>query len=295
MNAVVTCIDPTDLPLSLEELGQRLFTGEILIFRQLPAMKVLRDEAWRRVCNAFDSDAPETCQSGHSTETLRATALALMQAFADDETVSAIVRRLMAEIGFAPEQLYWDMRRLRTSPSGDSHNSRRVSRLPPHRDNWGSNVAAQVNWWAPLHAIDKARGLALFPDYWTRPIANNSGDWNLDDLRAAKQAGQLQAYPLLPSATEDPDWRHALVLPLEPGDIAAFSGAHLHASMTNRTGLMRFSLEVRSVALSHLVTGAGAPDVDGQAPRQALDWFRHCQTGDRLSQNAVDTFNTAAD
>jgi hypothetical protein len=43
----------------------------------------------------------------------------------------------------------------------------------------------------------------------------------------------------------------------------------------NSTGVARFSVEVRTVDAGDVADDRGAPNVDGEAPRVAKDWFRH--------------------
>ena len=66
-----------------------------------------------------------------------------------------------------------------------------------------------------------------------------------------------------------------LRLIIEPGDLLCFSGAHVHAGMPNSAGVARFSVEVRAVDAGDVADDHGAPNVDGEAPRVAKDWFRH--------------------
>ena len=70
---------------------------------------------------------------------------------------------------------------------------------------------------------------------------------------------------------------------IEPGDLLCFSGAHLHASVPNATGVARFSVEVRTVDAGDAAGGRGSPNVDGEAPHVARDWFRHVNDGTPLT------------
>ena len=79
------------------------------------------------------------------------------------------------------------------------------------------------------------------------------------------------------------DTTSELRLVIEPGDLLCFSGAHLHASVPNSTGVARFSVEVRTVDAGDVADDRGAPNVDGEAPRVAKDWFRHVDDGTPLT------------
>jgi ectoine hydroxylase-related dioxygenase (phytanoyl-CoA dioxygenase family) len=79
---------------------------------------------------------------------------------------------------------------------------------------------------------------------------------------------------VVPEPSEPVDTTSELRMVIEPGDLLCFSGAHLHASVPNRSGVTHFSVEVRTVDSDDMLRGRGAPNIDGQAPHVALEWFR---------------------
>jgi hypothetical protein len=184
----------------------------------------------------------------------------------------------LAACGLVPERTYWDRMRLRINPPGSSHHSRRILNLPAHRDSWGSMLPQQINWWAPLYPVSAGRTLLIYPEAWDRPVSNDSADWDLEELKRRRAAGTPGDYPLLPTAREPGEWGAAVPLLPEPGDIVAFSAAHLHASAVNETGLCRLNVEGRTLDAVEWRAGRGAPDPDGRAPRIAHHWFTHCES-----------------
>ena len=179
----------------------------------------------------------------------------------------------------------WDWLHLRVLPHGEGKAGRRTARLGIHRDTWSSNVYAQTNWWAPIYPLTPGRTIAFYPGYWSRPVENTSGDWDLEEIRA-QQRGQVtpgKPVPVVPEPTEPVDPVSELRVVVEPGDLLCFSGAHLHAGTPNTTGVARFSVEVRTVDAHDAADGRGAPNVDGSAPRIAADWFRHVVDATPLS------------
>jgi hypothetical protein len=70
---------------------------------------------------------------------------------------------------------------------------------------------------------------------------------------------------------------------LEPGEIIAFSSAHAHVGVPNHTGLTRISLETRTVRISDVKAGRGAPDVDGAAHWVAPGMFHRLSDGAALN------------
>src|SRR3712207_6325482 len=56
------------------------------------------------------------------------------------------------------------------------------------------------------------------------------------------------------------------------------SRGRLHASVPYSTGVARFGVEARTVDVRDVADDRGAPNVDGEAPRVAKDWFRQSTT-----------------
>jgi ectoine hydroxylase-related dioxygenase (phytanoyl-CoA dioxygenase family) len=79
----------------------------------------------------------------------------------------------------------------------------------------------------------------------------------------------------------------AMPVVIEPGDLLAFSGQHLHGSVATDVSATRFSIESRTVSLSHIREGLSAPNVDGKAPRVVPDWFEHVVSGERLAMEIL--------
>jgi hypothetical protein len=167
----------------------------------------------------------------------------------------------------------WDSLHLRVLPHGNGKGDRRTGRLGLHRDTWTSNVYAQMNWWAPIYPITSCRTVAFYPSYWSRPVKNTSRDWNLEEIRTRRRSETPTetAIPVTPEPVAPVSEPRIVV---EPGDLLCFSGAHLHASAPNLTGVARFSVEARTVDAGDVTQGCGAPNIDGEAPHVALEWFR---------------------
>lgn len=184
----------------------------------------------------------------------------------------------LAALGNDPGATYRDRLRLRIQSGDDGRDRRTRMTLAAHRDSWGSNLAPQVNWWAPVFALDAERTVALWPELFDRAVANDSAGWDLEALLQSRRRGE-DGYPPLPLAQAPERLGPPQPLLIPPGTMAAFSGAHLHASVPNRGPRMRYSIETRSIDKDDLAAGLGAPDVDGAAPRRPLHWFRRLADG----------------
>ncbi len=276
-------------PVSDRPRGERIFRGELIVFRSVTAVSDLIAHADAMIHAAFAPHDPLTAHTALKPAVYTETAETLIGDFEKDADVRALYRAALAAAGVDPGRVYWDRLRLRIQPPGESHMSRRVMNLPPHRDSWGSNVLAQINWWAPIYPLTARRTLVIYPAHWDKPIANTSAEWDYHELRARRRCGG-DSYPLLPVATGDVDTTGAWAAVVDSGDLLCFSGAQLHASVANTTGVARFSTEVRTVGLDDLRAGRAAPDVDGAAPHRPLEWFTRISDGAPLT----DALNGAA-
>ena len=256
----------------MTRLAERAFLGERILLSGLPALDALLDHARTIAFDAFEDPVGDEARLDGEVWKERATAARLR--FMRSDEAPDLLRALFVELGFDPETTYCDRAILRFQPGRDSCRSRRLRDLPPHRDSWGSNLMTQLNWWAPVFPVEPGATMEIWPDRFDRPVANNSAEWDLEALRAARGA-----YPLLPEADARPEEPGEPVL-IRPGELLCFSGAHLHASRPNRTGRTRISIDLRSVDIAD---ATGAPNVDGRAPHVAYDWFHRLSDGASLA------------
>jgi hypothetical protein len=246
-----------------------VYAGELLVFTAIPPMRELCVLTDGLIREALDVPDPERAQSRLDSVELTARTAALRRRFGAHPDVRRLFVATLAYVGVDLDHTYWDRLQVRMVPTDDPPVA---GRLGVHRDTWSSNVYAQTNWWAPVYPITPERGLAVYPDYWSRPLANDSADWDLNDVLARRRAGAVVA--LVPSPTEPVDDAAELRVAIDPGDLLCFSGAHLHVGVPNYTGVARFSIDTRTVDAEDFAAGRGAPNVDGAAPRIARDWFR---------------------
>ena len=269
-------------PLDEEERAARLFTGGLVIFRQMVEAYDLLETAQGMIAEAFAPHDPLTAVEALGGDEFGARAEALAGVYEKDPEIAARFAALLEAAGVDPETTGWDRLRLRIQPPEGTYRSRRVQTLPAHRDSWGSGILAQVNWWAPIHPISAQRTMALYPDYFERAIANASAAWDFDELRTRLKAGD-DSYPLLPALEEPLDESGAWPVLIAPGDLLAFASAQLHASVPNETALVRYSTEVRTLCKGDLAAGRAAPNVDTATPRVSYDWFRTMADGESFA------------
>jgi len=268
---------------TLEDGARReaVYGGDLLVFKKVPPMAELCSLADAMVREAFGTEDPTRAQFGMGRDEYLSAVESLQKRFRADEGVRKRFLSALGHVGVDLRRTFWDWLYLRVAPHGGEHAGRRTAGLGFHRDTWSSNVYAQTNWWAPIYPIDAGRTIAFYPRYWDTPLKNTSREWDLEEIRA----GTSKA-PLVPEPGEPVDTAAELRPVIEPGDLLCFSGAHLHASVPNDTGVARLSVEVRTVDAGDEADGRGAPNLDGEAPRVARDWFRQVRDGTLLSAAA---------
>ncbi len=270
-------------PLPEAERNARLYRGELIVFRGFDAMAQLTDRL-RAYCIRYFGNDPTGAHLSMSSIEIEHAVEALRAAIRKDSDVDLAWRQVLSAINTDLDETYGDGAVIRVQPPQSGAQGERTEPLRAHRDTWGSNLPAQVNWWAPLFDTTPERTLALFPGFFTRIVENNSADWNFQEMVQAHRTKSTPVYPLLPTATEAPGWDDALVVSLLPGDLLCFSGAHLHASVPNTTNLTRLSFETRTVNRRDMAAGSGAPNVDGSAPFMTSQIFRNFISGQKLGE-----------
>ena len=189
---------------------------------------------------------------------------------------------MLEEIALDLAEMYGDRLRLRIVPSRGSMHSAIGMPLRAHRDTWGSGIMAQINWWLPLYSLEPSRTMLVWPGKFKAPVANTSREWDYGKL-VAQRAGGTCNYPLLPVARTSPSPRNAIAVLIQPGELLAFSGAHLHGSVRDDTGLSRISLDTRTVWHKDIACGRGARNVDGATRRPHWEWFARFSDGASLA------------
>lgn len=247
---------------------ERAYQGDLLIFKSVAPLVEFCATTDALIREAFGDLDPLRAQFALDRDDYVARVDALQKRYRAHPEAKRLFCAALEHVGVDPRHNGWDWLYLRVMPHGDTHASRRTQKLGFHRDTWASNVYAQLNWWTPIYPLTSERALAFYPHYWSTPLANTSAAWDLEEVRARRGSA-----PVVPEPSEPVDTTSELVIVPDPGDLLCFSGAHLHASVPNTTGVARFSVEVRTVDVDDAARSRGAPNVDGHAPRIALEWF----------------------
>ncbi len=251
-----------------QRLSEALFDGRLLVFDDLPAVRSLMQSARAIVERIFETDDPPSAETRLSADAFRRLALRARKAIGDDLAVASHWGDALATVGYPPEDTWLDRIRLRVVPSRTDIGHPRLQTLAPHRDTWGSGIAAQINWWLPLYPVTDTRTMLVWPEAFRSPVANDSADWSFEAFRAAGPGN----YPLLAAARERPPGP-AVPVSITPGQLLAFSAAHVHGGVSDASGITRFGIDTRTVWEPDRQSKRGAPNVDCGARAEMWRWY----------------------
>jgi hypothetical protein len=273
----------------------RLFSGDLYLASTTRSGRALIEHARAMIEEAFHPLDPQAAQHEMKVEDFAALLGRLKPAFIHHPRCKELLRAIIEELGADPEKTYFDVPKMRSSTTDRYLTTGIALAFPPHRDTWYAAPQAQINWWTPIYDITGDNGMAFYPGYIDRPIANNSEvynyyRWNATRADAAKMIGKADTR-IAPEATE----------PVEGGDVrfvtacggfTIFAAAQLHASLPNTSGVTRFSIDFRTVNIDDLANGAGAPNVDARCTGTALRDFMRATDLARLPEDLVRRYDS---
>jgi hypothetical protein len=265
----------TDPDIPPGDLRERLYRGDLIILTGLRSLSefvnYMRDELTTLFAPYDPGHAHEYIAPGEMAKILGEWKPRWIHA----ERSRELVRAIIAEAGFDPGCTHYDVPKPRTSfPSG--HLTTGIAfAFPWHRDVWYGAPAQQINWWLPVFPVRETNAMSFDLMNFAREVPNTSGlfdyyENNVRRLSTAKSVGkESQARPGATGHTPCVD-----VTPLPaPGQVLLFSGAQLHTSIPNSSGVARYSIDFRTVDTRDLRAGRGAPLADAYCTGTAIRDF----------------------
>ena len=283
-----------DANLSEERRRAELYAGQLFTFSPTPATAAFIEVARSMIRDAFGGLDPETAQRELPVERYADILADLKPRFIHHPASKACIRDLLNEFGCDVEKTYFDVPRMRTATSDGYLTTGIAYAFHPHRDTWYSAPHSQINWWMPIYEIESGRSMAFHPRYWTQAVKNSSRTYDYEEWNrtsryiAAQQIGtDTRLQPKAEGPVElDPQVR--LITP--PGGIVMFSGAQLHSTVPNTTGLTRFSIDFRTVHLKDVESFRGAPNVDSECTGTTLGDFLRASDFDPMPAHLVQAY-----
>jgi hypothetical protein len=278
--------DPAILEASLR---QRLYSGDLIILTRLSALAEFVGYMREELDKLFAPHDPQHVHEHIDPGEMAALLGEWKPRWIHAERSRDLVRAIIAEAGFAPEFTHYDVPKPRTSfPVG--HLTTGIAfAFPWHRDVWYSAPAQQINWWLPIFPVEETNAMSFDLASFGAAVPNTSGDFdyyenNTRRHTTAKSVGnEAQARP---RAIDHVPGLDMIPLPA-PGEVLLFSGAQLHKSIPNTSGLARYSVDFRTVDTRDLRAGRGAPLVDVNCTGTAIRDFVSVKDESALDEETI--------
>ncbi|MEU4287726.1 phytanoyl-CoA dioxygenase family protein [Kribbella sp. NPDC026596] len=279
-----------------DERRQKLYDGDLFVYSPRPSTLALTEFAGQLAREAFAPLDPETAQFDMAVEDYAALLAELKPRFIHHPESKRLIQAMLVDFGCDPEQVYFDVPRMRSSTSNDYLTTGIAFAFHPHRDTWYSAPSFQLNWWLPIFAITAENGLAFHPRYWQTPVRNSSrvynyAEWNATSRKiAATQIGTDTRVQPVPE--EEVELLPQLRPICKPGGIILFSGAQLHSSVPNSSGRTRFSIDLRTVHLGDALDGRAAPNIDSACTGTTMGDYLRVSDLEHVPADVVAAFDT---
>ena len=266
----------TERPASSAAMRQALYHGDLF---RLPATAASRCLIADAVACLKDEvgDNPREAQFRFSDEDYFQRIGRLRKHLYTDALFHSHVRTLLTEHDFGSTRCAFDPMRLRVVTHKGYENPRAAPIYYAHRDTWYAHSQAEITWWIPLHDVTAEETFVFYPDWFSRPVPNNSEQFDYDawtrngaSLRIGWQDRNHGATHLYPGLIGDFEPGREVCFAASAGEIVLFAGSHFHQTRKNGTGRTRFSLDFRTVDLDDHTAGIGAPNVDIRSTGSAL-------------------------
>jgi hypothetical protein len=277
-----------------DQRRRRLYAGDLYLYSPMKPALELVSLARAMIADAFGEHDPELAQFEMPVTQYAAVLAELKPKFIHHPECKRLLPQILAALGCAPTQTYFDVPRMRTSTSDNFLTTGIAYAFHPHRDTWYSAPMCQINWWLPVFRLAPDNAMAFHPMYFSKGLRNSSNTYNYQRwnqearYNAAEQIGtDTRVQPKALEAVQmEPDVR---VAP-PPGGIIVFSGAQLHSSVPNTSGRTRFSIDFRTVNGLDALSLSGAPNVDSACTGSTMHDYLRCSDLAHLPDSTLELY-----
>lgn len=284
-----------DSGMSDEERRERLFRGEIFIYSPTTHGKQLAEHARAMIEAAFGDRDPELAQYDMQVADFAALLGKMKPGFIHHPHSKALVRGILQDVGADVDKTYFDVPKMRSATSDAYLTTGIAHAFPPHRDCWYAGPFCQVNYWTPIYELTPDNGMAFYPQFFDRPIKNNSDVYNYYRWNASRATAHLDldgSSRIAPEAKESVADALQVRYVVPPGGLIIFAGAQLHQSLPNASGRTRYSVDFRTVHFDDVAEGRGVPNVDSACEGTALRDFLRGSDYVRLPEDMVAPYDS---
>jgi len=293
----ITCIF-VDPAMSGEELRSSLYEGNLIVLTRLPGVSALAAYYRARLEELFAPHDPEFAHEHFSPAEIAGLLGPWKPRFIHDPVSEQLVREIVQQAGCDPTLTHYDVPKPRTSFPSDHLTTGIAFAFPWHRDSWYAAPAQQINWWLPAYPVRPDNTMGFDLTKFGRPVKNDSHKFDYYKLKMARGTIAAQVtheVQVRPRAVDHEAPQEVIILPA-PGSILLFAGAHLHRSIPNTSGRSRFSIDFRTVDITDLRAGRGAPFADVYCTGTAIRDFHNVANGSPFDEEmVVDLFGAPPD
>jgi hypothetical protein len=283
-----------DDPISDELRRKALYEGHLFVYSPSTASRRLVQLAREMLEEAFAPHDPRSVADHLAMEECAAVLSRLKPVFIHHPECKRLLPRIIAEIGGDMERIYFDVPRMRSAYPTDYLTSGIAYAFHPHRDTWYSAPHCQINWWLPIYPIAPDNSMAFHPRYFSEPVRNNSEIYNYyewNKRNRAEAAKHVRADTREQPRPQQPLERHEVRVVCPPGAMILFSGAHLHETVPNTSGVARYSIDFRTVHLDDVLHRTGAENIDSRCSGTTLRDFLRCSDLQGLPEAAIAAYD----
>jgi hypothetical protein len=272
-----------------------LYQGDLFVFAPRPSTVALCDHMRRMVEEAFAPHDPRTVQNVLPVEQCVSVLADLKPGFIHHPETKRLVIDVLEDLGCDLDQVYFDVPRMRSAYPVDYLTAGIAYAFHPHRDTWYSAPLSQINWWLPVYDIVPDNSMAFFPRYFSTPVKNNSEIYNYYQWNAQSRGSAAQHIKTdtreQPKAQEPIEREPQNRLLCPAGGLIMFSGAQLHETVPNISGITRYSMDFRTVHLDDLRAGRSASNVDSRCTGTTLRDYMRASDLSKLPDDVVAAYD----
>jgi len=277
---------------------KRIYSGDILAYSPNKASTALIEFARNLISEEFGNRDPRVAQHEMPVEEFVAVLARLKPKFINHPQSKDLVRAILREMGCDAEKTYFDVPRMRSATSSGYLTAGLAYAFHAHRDTWYSAPMSQLNWWIPIYDVEAGNAMAFHPRYWETPVENESNEFNYYEYvnTARRNAAQhvKKDTRKQPHARGEIDLQPDLRVITNVGGMLVFSGAQLHSTVPNNTGVTRFSIDFRTVHQDDIAAETGARNVDSECTGTALRDFLRVSDLEHLPEDVCLPYEQAA-
>ncbi|MGQ0619550.1 MAG: hypothetical protein ACT4QA_06475 [Panacagrimonas sp.] len=273
---------------------ERLFHGDLFIYSKSAATVTLIELARTLLEAAFAPHDPRQVHRVLTPEAVAAILAELKPRFIHHPECKRLIPQIVAERGVDLDRLYFDVPRMRSAYPSDFLSSGIAYAFHPHRDTWYSAPMCQLNWWMPIYPLHPDNAMGFYPRYFAEPVRNNSEiynyyEWN-EKNRASAAQHVRQDTREQPKPQMEIDKVTLRALP-PPGGLIVFSGAQLHETVQNSSGIGRYSIDFRTVHLDDVMARRGASNVDSRCTGTTMRDYLRASDLQHLPEDVVKLYD----